>query len=372
MEGLENLMQNKMFLQYLAAAGQDIGAGQPIGANVNKVTMQNIAAQNYMKLLQQMLGPDDTKGAISKDGIKMDIPASALGTLSGGSMFTPDQSLAPIKQPGGMANPFVSSQPSISGADLAGLTPQDISSALSGAQSVEALRQKKVSDVSDTLYKQKMMDYYDALIGEKTPSITIPGTDIKLTTKQYLDWYKSANKDERTNAIKNYEYAQTEAGGSFKGSFEEYQNSAWTGHKKDYEEAVAGGYRGPNDTEPDFNTWLRDITALGGGLTLGEKLTEIKAKAGLKGQTYFKDPKWTEDLNKYMSSDEVQNELFKMETGEQEQKTSEVKVQFIEDKITAGGGKVEGVKFAEDNKTMIWTVKWPSGDIEEIRYAVRS
>jgi hypothetical protein len=86
MEGLTDLLQNKLFLQYLAGAGQDIGSGNPIGTNVNAITQQNIQSQNYMKLLQQMLGGGIPGGKLTADdkGLKFDIPK-----------LTVDQSLNP-------------------------------------------------------------------------------------------------------------------------------------------------------------------------------------------------------------------------------------------------------------------------------------
>ena len=273
-EGLNSLAQNKMFLQFLAAAGQDIGSGQPIGTNVNKATMQNISAQNYMKILQQLLGPDDTKGTFDKSGMKLDIPASALGSLSNiEDIFKVNQSLSPnnlsskdinsnfgdtknLQSQGGMnfANPFVSSQPKISPSDLAGLSPQDISSVLDNVQNIEILKQKKVTDVVDTLYKQKMMDYYDALIGEKTPSITVPGTDVKMTRSEYINWQKIKNKDERTAKMKNYEaYAEQEKTNNRPVKSMEIWDAGLSEEKRHYEESVASGM---NRKENPFHIWL--------------------------------------------------------------------------------------------------------------------
>lgn len=84
---LNALSQNKLLLQYLAGAGADISAGNPIGGNVNAVTQQNIQAQNFAKLLQRMLGgnvPEGGKITMDTKGMKMDIPQSALGNLQSG------------------------------------------------------------------------------------------------------------------------------------------------------------------------------------------------------------------------------------------------------------------------------------------------
>jgi len=129
--------------------------------------------------------------------------------------------------------------------------------------------------------------------------------------------------------------------------------------------------------DPELMKAAKEVAAAGATrITLGEKLKEVKERAGLKGQLWFKDPKWTSDLEKHISSEDVQNELFAtgFEPGSAEYIGAKArhKIKFIEDKITAGGGEIVNVKWAADGKTMVWTVKWPSGDTETVKYAVRS
>jgi len=151
-----NILNNKLFLQYLSAAGADISAEKGLGPNVNAVTQQNIQAQNMMKLMKQFLGPDGSKATFSKDGVKINIPQDSpimSSFLSGDetpkSTPIPEASTQipstqqPTTQPTStqpiptqptpaqperniVQNPFNSG---FSAADLAGLTPQDISAA---------------------------------------------------------------------------------------------------------------------------------------------------------------------------------------------------------------------------------------------------
>ena len=376
---MENLLQNKMFLQYLAAAGQDIGSGNAIGTNVNQATQQNISAQNYMKILQKMLGgqvPEGGKMVTDSKGMKLDIPHTALsgGFLTDDMSMTPDQSLAPAASPapasqpkGGIdfTNPFASSQSEISPSDLAGLTTQDISGALSGAMSVEAMKQKKVTDVADMMYKQKMMSYYDSLIDKNKAGepldqpfpIEVPGIG-GVSIRQW----NALTKDQQEYA--GYVFKAKQLGDEDIMNEREFKLLEPTERENFLRAAM---------DDPDLMRAARGLARSGATrISLGEKLEEVKAKAGLKGQTYFKDPKWTNDLDKHISSEDVQNELFQLEEGDvKDTKKAEYKVEFIENKITAGGGSVQDVKWDDDGTTMIWTVKWPSGDVEEIRYAVR-
>ena len=140
-----------------------------------------------------------------------------------------------------------------------------------------------------------------------------------------------------------------------------FQDAAKTAHKKDYDEAVAGGYKG------SFNTWMLDM-AKAGAINLGTKVEEKKTMSELEGQLYFNSPKWPDDLGKYLSSEDVQNVIFQSNTPKQAR--AEETVKYIEGKITAGGGQITATKIEKDG-TGVWTVKWPSGDIKEIRYKVK-
>ncbi len=102
--GINDLFQNKLFLQMLAAAGQDIGSGNAIGTNVNATTNQAITAQNFSKMLSQVLGQGG-KATIDKKQTKINMPTSMLGDLGGGTQPAGFQSTIPTggtKQP----NPF--------------------------------------------------------------------------------------------------------------------------------------------------------------------------------------------------------------------------------------------------------------------------
>lgn len=81
---MSDLFQNKLFLQYLANAGGAMSAGEPIGPALNQVTQQNISAQNFAKMLAQLMGDANnaaTPGKISTDGKKFSY-STDLGNLS--------------------------------------------------------------------------------------------------------------------------------------------------------------------------------------------------------------------------------------------------------------------------------------------------
>jgi len=184
---INQLFQNKLFLQYLSGAGADIGAGGTGLQAANKITQENIGAQNMAQLFSKMLGgeiPDGGKVTMDKDGMKLNVPSSALGQGGFGGLgignpgsYTPDPNAgmktiypygAPTAPPAGntpaatgggllgslgsLLNPS-SGQPNISASDLAGLSTTDVSNALQGALGIEGLKQKKVTDVADMILK---------------------------------------------------------------------------------------------------------------------------------------------------------------------------------------------------------------------------
>lgn len=365
---LSNLFKNKMFLQMLAASGQGIAAGEGVGPRLGGVVQQNIAAQSYakqqdryLKILQSMLAGEQIPegGKLTMDSKGMSISVPKLAMEAGGEISTGGAGGGGVGPGAGLSsevmkiiNPSLGLLGDISAADLAGLTPQDLQSALSSAMGIEALKR-------DIPYKQALTEEARARTEAGRAIFTIPGTDVKLTSKQWLDWYKTSTKDERTAAIKNYEYAQAQG---FEGSFEQFQDAASTSKQKDYEAAVRGGYKG------SFNEWMLQM-AKAGATTIVDFIGRKKAISALEGQFYFDDPKWTTDLSRHMSSEDVQNAIFQSETPDQIR--AEESVKFIENKIIGGGGTIEDVKFSDDGKTMIWTVRWPSGDVETIKHGIR-
>ena len=232
--------------------------------------------------------------------------------------------------------------PELTPEDLAGLSPQDVSRAFAGALNYEELvtKQKqleegKVDRLIDRIYKTAL-------------------------TEQAIASARKPPKDERTALQKNYEYAKSLG---YKGTVEDFGKDTRTTHEKDYERYKAEG------GDMSFHDWLRDMTALGGGLSLEEYGKRREVSADIESKKYFTDPKGlAQDVDKYINTDEVQNQLiqFADDPRQREIETVRAREKYITGKIAAAGGSIVNAEL--DGRTFVFTVKWPDGKTSEVRY----
>jgi hypothetical protein len=376
--GLSNLFQNKLFLQYLSGAGGALSAGQPVGPAIHDITQKTIGAQSqaalnqqYMEMLRKMLSGEEVpaggKVTIDEKGTKLEVPKGmgAIGAPGavGTPTPTPTGTPAPMSLPTmpgsaqlGAINPFAPSQPSISAADLAGLGPQDVSRALSGATSIEALRQQSIANILSA--RQPLEEDFPV----KVPM----GPEGILTTVSLREW-KALPQDERDYAL--FVQASENLGDTDIISRREFKMLEPT----EREQFVRAAMK-----DPAMKAVAKELSRAGAPkISIGEKIAgkvaEKKALGKLKGQLYFSDPDWIDDIDKRLGSEDIQREIFmesQKEGGDPELMRAKKTIKFIEDKISVGGA-IQDVKLSADGKTMTWTVRWKSGDVEDISYVVR-
>ena len=303
-------MENNLLLQYMSGAGAELAGPGSFAAGLNKMTQQNIAAQsmhktnqNYIQMLKEMLNKGG-KINLDKDNISIKAPANMFGGsessggpgggvdhrmmagLLGGSsgpgggidtrsgMATPttvpqqyaDPGVQPVEESRNVLNPSPSPL-GVNAADLAGLTPENVSQALSGALGAVNLEQQTIAGVAESAYRRAATRHLEAQTKALTPSIKIPGSDITLTESAFIDWYKASTKDEKTAAIKGYEYAR---GQGYEGTFEQ-----WT-------------------------TSLAEAS----GKTLNEILTELTAKERVKSKLSVERPDYFTDIEERLKKDD--------------------------------------------------------------------
>jgi len=364
----------------LSAYGGNTDKGfQP--TNLNAATAQSISSGSMLKLIKQALGPDNLNIKASNKGLTVNIPNEAeqlsgpgMGEASTAEGVVPTESSAPTRA--GAPNPFAN----LDASSLAGLSPQDIMSVFSAKHAQDTLKQQSYRDMVEALYKgnvvgqkeqelaadipykRALTKQSEATTAENTATVDIAYGDktFKVTPKDAIAWEKM-KKETTPNEVKLYEYAK---GQGFAGSIVDFKNADQTGHKKDYDEAVKSGYKG------GFSTWMLDM-AKAGAINLGTKVEEKKTLSELGGQLYFNDPKWTADLHKGIEEFKTKDLWNVLDEKDRPLAISKERVKFVEGKIAAGSGAIQSVVMDKDGKTMVWTVKWPSGDTKTIRQAVR-
>ena len=184
-----------MFLSFLSKAGATLN---PEMQPLDQLTQQAIGAQSkaglidrYNKILSGMLKgeiPTGGKLTLDKDGMKANVPSSALsGPFNEGGGGGQDRGLGGMKSSGTnwddpanrtdligkvrAASPFDSSQLGVSGADLAGLTSQDVSQALKDAIGTASLKEQTINDIAERVYKSQLGKWYEA----QTAAVGAPG-----------------------------------------------------------------------------------------------------------------------------------------------------------------------------------------------------
>jgi hypothetical protein len=277
---------------------------------------QDIMKMDMNSLLEAMLsgGVQGGKLTADKEGVSMKLPTDILTNMLSGEGDKIDLS-------------------GISDSDLAGLTPQDISSAIGLKMHQDELGRKKVSDIIDMMYKSEQLG--------------------ASRIKSSIDLYKALKEDE-TAEMKNYNYAVKSG---FKGSFMDFKDAARTTHQKDYDEAVRGGYKG------SFNTWLLQMQRAGAS-NITNVIDTYKQKAQLEGYKYFMGKEWVDDVNKYLEGPGwAEASKYK----DRSYGKNMAATNYIESKIEGAGGQIVDAK--RQGNVGKWKVKWPSGDETVVTYS---
>jgi hypothetical protein len=405
--GLSSLFQNKLFLQYLAGFGADLSAAgadtskgfQP--TNVNAITQQNIQTQNaakampkFLQMIKEALNPgSDASLNLSKKGVTAIYPGdsemakSFLGgeeySLEGIPSLSMDSKIG--KAPGGATttNPFDSGQIDFSPSDLAGLTPQDLSSALSGALNIqgmvtqgkqyeEDLKDKRVQASFDRMYKGKQIEDIESQIKHReTPKLDPLDQPFAINALNKKGGTSLREWNSLTESEKNY---QLYLYGSKKALDEgepltrqEFKNldppeqiklfEYFKTHPKTYK--LAKEYKQAGATQ----------------INIGEAVKKQEALDQLKSRQYFKSGEMNKDLNKYLEGDEVQRTLnaVRGKAGSEEYKQGRsrelvnIKAKFAVESITSRGGTILSSRWDKDKVTAVWKVQWSDGKTEEVK-----
>ena len=205
---LNALANNKMIQQLLLSAGSGFSEGGVDKAvqNVAGVGMQSIQSKNFANMMSKMLAgdvPEGGKVTMDGKGLKLDLTKDAmsgllkedknasgvagqLGSLGDFDFGEQDEET----QPG--TSPFVSSQlGNLSYSDLAGLTPQDISTALGHVETAKSMSQDEINSTVNNLYKTALMQ--QALRIPETVEVKIGDQVVGVSPNEALIHYAKMN-----------------------------------------------------------------------------------------------------------------------------------------------------------------------------------
>lgn len=430
---LGNLLKDPYFIQLLGSAGADLLQGSG-GKNTLATMQHNQSVQAYREMIARMMRGDYSDGGkMTQDakGMKIDLPApqqpatqSSGGPSTGGGVdygISGVQPSQPVQnnlwgdQTGGMptniynmlARFFGSSQPNypdLSAADVVGLSPQDIASALQLRMGQESLQRQKMADLASLMYNVGVQGPYMKALTEESAART------QLMPKQHeLDIEKTAT--DRMNAIREmYKAMEGEpldrefpipSSEGQKLTLREWnalpateQEYAIYAHRTQMRGEAPVSKRQfdmmkPTERErllraamddPELMRVLKDVgQSEATRISLGEKLDEIKAKTELEGQlagqVFFSKVEWPSLIEKEISNDEALKDQVWMNRADPamaSQLIINATVKRIKEKITAGRGEIVGAPVIDQAKrTITWTVKWPSGKVEPITYVAK-
>jgi len=171
-----------------------------------------------------------------------------------------------------------------------------------------------------------------------------------LKDKQSIEAYKTLTKDDRTSAIKNYEFyvEQEKTANKTPKSFAEWEKDVTTGNYRDYQKAVEGGYDGT------FHEWMLEMRRAGAPIvTLAERAEVDISKR-------FRSPEYKDRIFKEEIGDPFTGFISGLSPAQQKLKMrrrvfSDLKRAFPGSDIT-GKSDANGVVFYKDGeRILVWT-----------------
>ncbi len=278
------LLGNPTFQSFMSRAGSGIaGPNDPFTSALDPLNQQLIGAKNMKELLSKIMAGGG-KMNLDKDKFSLNAPSSVLSDMFAGGQGTKDLSIAPAPAPSATIGPTLlgpattpdvgvspevpagdfrknpfnpsPSPPDVRNVDLAGLTPGDVAGAFGLGLTADQIRQAGIAETSKARLREAQIT-------------------------------KALRPEKDTAAVETYKFAQRQG---FKGSIKEFKTQT-TGHKKDYDEAKAGGYKG------SFNDWMLAM-AQAGAINLGEFTARKEAAVDVKQRAYFTSADFSSDVDK--------------------------------------------------------------------------
>jgi hypothetical protein len=267
----------------------------------------------------------------------------------------------------GVVNPSGSPLGDLTGADLAGLTTRDISQALQFKLAQDDVGRQSVNDLISNIYKLSQIEQGAAAVGvakarearllrdlTRQAPLNVPGLG-----RLSLDEWEAL--DTKTKAYSYYAFNANQQGENVL-PYNEFVQQADPSSLVQYYDLAK--------KDPEFKEFYFESKKAGAArITIGEKAESRKALNWVDAVDDMQ-----KDVEKHMASDIVQDKLIQYDMGSEEEAIAKAgaRVKFIEQRIRTAGGKIIDVSYDPETKIMIWTVRNPLGEKEEISYGIRN
>uniref|UniRef100_A0A6M3IGA8 Uncharacterized protein n=1 Tax=viral metagenome TaxID=1070528 RepID=A0A6M3IGA8_9ZZZZ len=241
---------------------------------------------------------------------------------------------------------------SITLADTAGLTPDHMSNIMKTMLGQREISQKGLADAYDAVYKTNMMGTQRA----------------QAETQRLAEWRRIKEIPDKVNVTVGNQVLSVDP----KDALSHYAKMNDLPASYDTFKIAKG--------DPEFKSYLLEMAQAGSiKLDLGTELEKKKAFAVQSGQLYFKKD-WLSDRDKVGSDTPARREISMMEDelkskGEPIEHARKIwERDWTINQIKARGGEIlktkDGGVVKVVDKTVIITVKWPDGTIEEVKYGL--
>jgi len=238
-----------------------------------------------------------------------------------------------------------------------------ISSALQIGQTQQQIRQKRLTDVVDTVYKKALIENMGMtaatakLKAETALAKSLRKSPLEVPGRGLVTLDEWRTLDTKTKAYSYY---------AFDAQRRDEEVISYNEWSKQTDTPTAFDLYKLAEDDPEFNEWLTKYRRAG-AISIGQTVERARALADVKAEKYLTDPKGlSKDINKYKNSNVFRDIMLQIDDPvEGQRKSEELIIDFVDDKIKVTGGKI--LKSGYDGDDLVWIVKTKTGETVEIR-----
>lgn len=367
-----------LLMYYLAGMGGALGGKGSWQASLGSDTQQFMATKSARDALGKVLEglPAGSSLAMDDKGLTFKTPKESLtkqgsqernlqdiGLLGqiapkgeGGSGANwnlnniPGATLDSFMRAGLLGNPNPSPL-GISDANLVGLTPEFLNQALRTKLAAEEIRGR--DRATELGYMSDMAKIAKENALDQPMPFNIPGVSMTLREFQSLP-----DEEKKYLSYLHYQYQQTNQLAEPPMNREQFRKEVNPNTRTEYLRNLI--------SDPELFEKEKELRRSGAtNINIGEKTEQEQMKKRVATEEYFASPQFGEDVEK-MLGDPILNSMIQGDPNPNRRKAIET-IKIIESKIASSGGKIVAPPRREGSD-IVWTVKFKSGRVDEVRY----